>query len=1171
LDGDRTDYLQTIAPGFTSGLKPTSHVDSEITLVHTDEENALSAPVVVGENPAGLLSQYLSATQQSIAQEFSNLRGKGTGNNSFEDFDENETNRFFSVEHQKREKQRLERLQQRKQNIIQLQDVFGVELSQLEDDDDDEETHAEPEPVDTNENVAPDSIDALFTKTGDDLLPENSAFTNFLLKKKQEHLAKGGIPKEKKRKEWAIMNNMDVSNFKEMVPEMAMEFPFDLDTFQKEAVYHLENNESVFVSAHTSAGKTVVAEYAIALGQKHLTRVIYTSPIKTLSNQKFREFKKTFGDVGILTGDVQINPTATCLIMTTEILRSMLYKGADIIRDIEWVIFDEVHYINDPERGVVWEEVIIMLPEHINLILLSATIPNTYEFADWIGRTKKKNIYVVGTLKRPVPLEHNLYYGGNLYKIVDHTSTFLSTGYRSALLAQKEKDRFSKNKGGGPRRSDKQDWVNIIALLQKKKLLPVVVFSFSRAKCEEIAYGLSKTDLTTSSEKSEVHVFVEQAISRLKGEDRELPQVIRIKELLKRGIGVHHSGLLPIVKEIVEILFSRGLLKVLFATETFAMGVNMPARTVVFNSLRKHDGRQFRELLSGEYIQMSGRAGRRGLDTVGIVLINCETMNEIPEEPVLQKMILGKATMLESQFRLTYNMMLNLFRLEDFRVEDMIKRSFSEASNQKLLPNEKVLEKSQEKLFELKKKEDDCLYGEPAIDQYYQWAKELEQCTINIQVQIFSQMSMKQITSTLLVPGRVVAVSTGDGKTMGVIVKALGSTAANTVDEENLDMGSVKLASNHFLVLVLRLNMQAQTIPPSASGLPEFSPILFPQGEDQRMSYLMEVSMDKLFAVFKAKLNVNIVRPPNANEETNPMRAAANQLINLWETNAQEGPELIDPKTDLKLNITLDLAENIGRRQQLLKLMRSSKCLKCPKLDVQFEQVREQDRIKQGLKRIKHALSDQNLALMPEFENRTRVLQTLKYIDRDKTVQVKGRVACELNSCEELVVTEMIFENVFTSLTPEECVAVLSCLICQDKTEAGYELTDKLAKAKENLVQLTMSLGQLQMEHGLDTSPTEYVREVLNFGLMEVAYQWALGMPFAEICKLTEILEGSIVRSITQIDQACREVRNAARVIGDAELYHKMEEASAKIKRDIVFAASKFNFHPLTILGLYVL
>ncbi|TFY73286.1 hypothetical protein EWM64_g10726, partial [Hericium alpestre] len=256
------------------------------------------------------------------------------------------------------------------------------------------------------------------------------------------------------KRDWAhvVDINKPMSNFRTLVPEMAHQYPFELDTFQKEAVYHLEMGDSVFVAAHTSAGKTVVAEYAIALAEKHMTRAIYTSPIKALSNQKFRDFKTTFSanSVGILTGDVQINPEANCLVMTTEILRSMLYKGADLIRDVEFVIFDEVHYVNDVERGVVWEEVIIMLPDHVNIILLSATVPNAKEFADWVGRTKKKDIYVIYTAKRPVPLEHYLYAGREMYKIVDADRSFLGQGYKEAGEALRRKQDKEREAAGLP-------------------------------------------------------------------------------------------------------------------------------------------------------------------------------------------------------------------------------------------------------------------------------------------------------------------------------------------------------------------------------------------------------------------------------------------------------------------------------------------------------------------------------------------------------------------------------------------------------------------------------------------------------------------------------------------------------------------------------------------------
>lgn len=226
--------------------------------------------------------------------------------------------------------------------------------------------------------------------------------------------------------EWAEI--LDVSkpvvDFYTKIPDMAHKYPFELDIFQKQAIIKLEEHNHVFVAAHTSAGKTVVAEYAIALSKKHMTKTIYTSPIKALSNQKYRDFKTTFQDVGLITGDIQIDPTASCLIMTTEILRSMLYCGSDITRDLEYVIFDEVHYLTDADRGHVWEEVLILLPDHVCIVMLSATVPNTLEFANWVGKTKKKRVYVVSTPKRPVPLEHYLYTGkymaGNCQRLLSH-------------------------------------------------------------------------------------------------------------------------------------------------------------------------------------------------------------------------------------------------------------------------------------------------------------------------------------------------------------------------------------------------------------------------------------------------------------------------------------------------------------------------------------------------------------------------------------------------------------------------------------------------------------------------------------------------------------------------------------------------------------------------------
>ena len=661
-------------------------------------------------------------------------------------------------------------------------------------------------------------------------------------------------------KTWAVIEDSSMEEFHSLVPEMAREYPFELDTFQKQAVVHLERHESVFVAAHTSAGKTVVAEYAIALSAKHMTRCIYTSPIKALSNQKFRDFQDQGIDVGLLTGDVQIRPEASCLIMTTEILRSMLYRGADLIRDVEWVIFDEVHYINDAERGVVWEEVIIMLPEHVNLILLSATVPNTFEFADWIGRTKQKNVYVMGTLKRPVPLEHFLYTGNSkatsneLFKIVDSHSKLLQDGYKKAARAKnartsdKDKTFGAKGRQQGRGGSDKGLYVSLVGMLEKKELRPCVVFTFSRKRCETNADSLNSMDLTSSAEKATVHHFVDQSVNRLKGSDRDLPQISRMRGMLKRGIGVHHAGLLPIVKEMVELLFGKGLIRVLFATETFAMGVNMPARCCVFDTIRKFDGTKNRDLLPGEYVQMAGRAGRRGLDPTGTVIILVK--GDLPELSELNQMILGKSTRLDSKFRLTYNMILNLLRVEELRVEDMMKRSFAENFNQKdAADNSADLVKASEELKAMK--DVDC---ETCTDlgEFYDTCSELLARTHDVQAHLLAQ-GIKYLSA-----GRVIVVNNPQHRNALAVI--LRVEAKRSRRDEDVSTA----ASQKFSVLVIAdakggedaAAAQKRAAVVADAPLP-LTRLFKPAGA---LSFeVCAISGTDIFVVGKAKIKVNVL------------------------------------------------------------------------------------------------------------------------------------------------------------------------------------------------------------------------------------------------------------------------------------------------------------------------
>ncbi|XWS18031.1 hypothetical protein CRYUN_Cryun32bG0007300 [Craigia yunnanensis] len=426
----------------------------------------------------------------------------------------------------------------------------------------------------------------------------------------------------------------------------AKEFPFTLDSFQSEAINCLDNGQSVMVSAHTSAGKTVVALYAITISLRNNQRVIYTSPIKALSNQKYREFKQEFSDVGLMTGDVTIDPNASCLVMTTEIWRSMQYKGLEIVREVAWIVFDEVHYMRDRERGVVWEESIVMAPKNSRFVFLSATVPNAKEFSDWVAKVHKQPCHIVYTDYRPTPLQHYIFPAGGdgLFLVVDEKGKFREDSFQKALNALVPTRESGRKRDNGKSQkglligkvSEQSDIFKLVKMIIQRQYDPVIIFSFSKRECEFLAMQMAKMDLNDDDEKGNIETIFWSAMDMLSDDDKKLPQVSNMLPLLKRGIGVHHSGLLPILKEVIEILFQEGLIKCLFATETFSIGLNMPAKTVVFTNVRKFDGDKFRWISSGKYIQMSGRAGRRGIDARGI----CILMVDERMEPSTAKMML---------------------------------------------------------------------------------------------------------------------------------------------------------------------------------------------------------------------------------------------------------------------------------------------------------------------------------------------------------------------------------------------------------------------------------------------------------------------------------------------------------------------------------------------------
>ena len=434
----------------------------------------------------------------------------------------------------------------------------------------------------------------------------------------------------------------------------AVTFPFKCDTFQLHAINSIEKDNHVLISVPTSSGKTCCAEYAIHYNIKKNKRIIYTSPIKSLSNEKYKEFKeKNICSVGLLTGDNKINPDADLLIVTAEILRNALFKTTDntdftdLLNNVGCVIMDEVHFINEPERGKVWEESLILLDDSIQLVLLSATIDRVDSFAKWLQSIKKKQLSLITSTKRIIPLTHSLFVSNELYKILDNNDKFDDIVYYET---KKIYDKMRKDER--IKISETTQINKLVNYIKQNDLLQTIFFSFSRNKCEEYANSVQLNLIDPLEQTEAINIF-DSNIAPYRKIYESLPQFIQMKKLIQKGVAFHHSGLIPILKEIVEIIFKKGLIKILFATETFAVGVNMPTRTVVFTNLSKttNGGRRF--LNTAEYKQMAGRAGRRGLDTNGNVILM--TMYEYPDLLDLKSVMIKTMPHIESKFRIDYD------------------------------------------------------------------------------------------------------------------------------------------------------------------------------------------------------------------------------------------------------------------------------------------------------------------------------------------------------------------------------------------------------------------------------------------------------------------------------------------------------------------------------------
>mmetsp|Transcript_24712 Transcript_24712/g.36895 ORF Transcript_24712/g.36895 Transcript_24712/m.36895 type:complete len:901 (+) Transcript_24712:1150-3852(+) len=899
-----------------------------------------------------------------------------------------------------------------------------------------------------------------------------------------------------------------------------------------------------------------------------------------------------------MTGDITINPGAICIVMTTEILRSMLYRGSELMREVAWVVYDEVHYMRDKERGVVWEESIILLPHKVRFVFLSATIPNAKQFVQWIAKIHHQVCHVVYTNYRPTPLQHYIFAAGSdgLNLVVDEKGKFREKNFQRAMAALQGSDggggkggmdaaiadaigqsgggggRKGRNKrkrsSGGGGKNGHTDLHRIVKLVMERNLNPVIIFSFSKKDCERYALELNREDYTDEIEKDLISQVYKNAIQGLSEDDRLLPQVEALLPLLKKGIGIHHGGLLPILKEIVEILFSEGLIKALFATETFAIGINMPAKTVVFTNTRKWDGKDFRWITSGEYIQMSGRAGRRGKDDRGIVI---QMIDEKMEPSICKGILYGDPDPLNSSYRISYNMLLNLLRVEDVDPEYLLRASFHQYQQESDAP---ALEAQAD---EIEKKANALVVGdgsddmESKVGEYYQMNEQL----LLIERKMKKIIRKPQFVGPFLQnPGRMIKCTIeGEGYGWGVLIsykKKTGTGAAGAAGK----MASATPGPQHTVDIMLECvdrHFDDETVNAAAKEEDISNMGLLWKGSFRHCRpFKMGIDNKKLvsYRVFTIGLEnieeisaVRLFVPKDIHPE--PGRQNLAKSMKEVQRRFPEGVPLLDPVQDMNVN-SADFTKLSERSEALKKRLSSHSICAGFTEDERRNIICSYGKKKDLLEQVKvirnESRSCQGMVKREELKQMKRVLRHLGHVDANGVIQTKGRTACEINTANELVVVELMFIGVFNDLSVEQTMALLSCLIFDERIsddDPVKGLKSYLSNPFFKLQECARTVAKAMIACKIELDEDEFVGK-LNPGLMEAVFAWCKGAKFVDVQRLTGTFEGTTIRTLRRLEELVRQLGSAAKAIGNHELQSKFEKGSDLMKRDIVFCSSLY-------------
>ncbi|GAA2150820.1 DEAD/DEAH box helicase [Nocardioides koreensis] len=899
-------------------------------------------------------------------------------------------------------------------------------------------------------------------------------------------------------------------------------YTFPLDDFQVQACKEIEEGRGVLVAAPTGSGKTIVGEFAIHLALATGRKCFYTTPIKALSNQKYNDLVARYGpdQVGLLTGDNTVNGEAPIVVMTTEVLRNMLYAGSRTLLGLGFVVMDEVHYLADRARGAVWEEVIIHLPESVALVSLSATVSNAEEFGEWLETVRGDTTTIVEE-KRPVPLYQHVMVGKRLLDLfadsdVDAAAGFVKEGApvntellriaRDDWASSRMKDRRSprgRSQAGGRGSGAKQVgngrrvWIpsrfDVIDRLDREGLLPAIVFIFSRVGCDAAVTQCVNAGirLTSPEERDEIYEFVEASCRKLPDEDLHVLGYHDFLDGLTRGVAAHHAGMLPAFKQCVEELYVRGLCKVVFATETLALGINMPARTVVIEKLSKWNGETHADITPGEYTQLTGRAGRRGLDVEGHGVVLWQPgMN--PRE--VAGLASTRTYPLRSSFRPSYNMAVNLVhQFGRERSRELLEQSFAQFQADKAVVGlARQLRKSEDAL-EGYREAATCHLGD--FMEYAALRRRISDVEKNA-ARARKADRREEVLDSLarLKPGDVIDVPAGKFAGYAVVV----------------DPGMSAEGPRPYVVTADR--------------------------QARRLALMDFPTPVEAMTRLRVPKNFNGRNPQMRRDLASALRSRTHDL-------APPYPGKGGGRGGTKAPLDSGTEREVNRLRSELK---AHPCHGCPEREDHARWAERWFKLDRDAKTLKRRVEQRTNTVARQFDRVCEVLTALDYLEGD-TVTPRGRYLRRIYSDVDLLAAECLRHGLWDDLMASELAAALSVLVFEarrpDDATSPRIPGGAVREAVGEMARLWGELDALEREHRLD-----FLRPP-DMGFAWAAYRWAEGDELDDVLGSTDLAAGDFVRWMKQLLDLAGQVADAA---GDLPLRSTARDVVDRIRRGVV-------------------